>query len=305
MSDAVSGKAIVKALNGKADVHEAVGNISAAGELRAWAARIERGDFSITSPAEGEWKAISEVVQRENAQLHDEVRRLRAALEQLIEDYERRLRSAITVIDDPNTSNEQRIRVYGKKEAYRTFIHELQALSTTEQTCCQNPDVQTFGPNEVIKNPTNVCVNCGKLLDIEQSDERLRAALEDIRDHAVRIGLATVHLKAEQALYTTTEPTGAQRITLRPEVQWFAQQMEAKLRENDHKGGWGNESLLWLYTRMIEEAEEVKAEIKAAFDREIDYNKIIREAADVANFAMMIADNARRINAPEGEGNDA
>ena len=232
MSDAVSGKAIVKALNGKADVHEAVGNISAAGELRAWAARIERGDFSITSPAEGEWKAISEVVQRENAQLHDEVRRLRAALEQLIEDYERRLRSAITVIDDPNTSNEQRIRVYGKKEAYRTFIHELQALSTTE-------------------------------------------------------------------------PTGAQRITLRPEVQWFAQQMEAKLRENDHKGGWGNESLLWLYTRMIEEAEEVKAEIKAAFDREIDYNKIIREAADVANFAMMIADNARRINAPEGEGNDA
>jgi len=84
MSDAVSGKAIVKALNGKADVHEAVGNISAAGELRAWAARIVRGDFSITSPAEGEWKAISEVMQRENAQLHDKIRRLRAALEAIV-----------------------------------------------------------------------------------------------------------------------------------------------------------------------------------------------------------------------------
>jgi len=78
---------------------------------------------------------------------------------------------------------------------------------------------------------------------------------------------------------------------------WFAEQMEAKLRENEHKGGWENESLSWLYTRMIEEAEEVKEEIKAAFEREVDYNKIIREAADVANFAMMIADVARLIKA--------
>jgi hypothetical protein len=59
--------------------------------------------------------------------------RYRAALEQLIEDYERRLRSAITMIDDPNTPSEQRIRVHGNKEAYRTFIHELQALSTTTE----------------------------------------------------------------------------------------------------------------------------------------------------------------------------
>jgi hypothetical protein len=64
----------------------------------------------------------------------NDVQRFRAALEQLIEDYERRLRSAITMIDDPNTPSEQRIRVYGKKEAYRTFIQELQALSTTEPT---------------------------------------------------------------------------------------------------------------------------------------------------------------------------
>ena len=25
---------------------------------------------------------------------------------------------------------------------------------------------------------------------------------------------------------------------VRPEVLWFAQQMEAKLKANDHKGGW-------------------------------------------------------------------
>lgn len=60
MSDAISGKAIVKALNGKADVHFAFGNISAAGELRTWAARIERGDFSITSPAEERYREALE-----------------------------------------------------------------------------------------------------------------------------------------------------------------------------------------------------------------------------------------------------
>jgi hypothetical protein len=30
--------------------------------------------------------------------------------------------------------------------------------------CCQNPNIQTFGPNEYIKTPTKVCVNCGRLI---------------------------------------------------------------------------------------------------------------------------------------------
>jgi hypothetical protein len=34
---------------------------------------------------------------------------------------------------------------------------------------------------------------------------------------------------------------------------------------------------------------------------ELTADEVIKEAADVANFAMMIADNARRINAPEKE----
>ncbi|GIQ63546.1 hypothetical protein PACILC2_21140 [Paenibacillus cisolokensis] len=140
----------------------------------------------------------------------------------------------------------------------------------------------------------------------QEEVQRLRAALEQIANYerdeyeSDLVVYAKCKRIAIKAL-STTEPTETQRESLRSEVQWFAQQMEAKLRDNDHKGGWENESLLWLYMRMIEEVEEVKAEIKAAFDREIDYNKIIREAADVANFAMMIADNARRINAPEKE----
>ena len=68
--------------------------------------------------------------------LEKKIAEIREALEQLIEDYKRRLESAITMIDNPNTPDEQRIRVHGKKEAYTTFIHEiheLQALSTTTE----------------------------------------------------------------------------------------------------------------------------------------------------------------------------
>jgi len=71
--------------------------------------------------------------------------------------------------------------------------------------------------------------------------------------------------------------------SLRPEVQAFALAMEERLKANDHKGGWKNESPDWLIRRMRQEFSEL--------EMAIDYQKNIRhESADVANFAMMIAD---------------
>lgn len=32
-------------------------------------------------------------------------------------------------------------------------------------SCCDDPDIQTFGPNEVILTPTRVCMTCGCLVD--------------------------------------------------------------------------------------------------------------------------------------------
>jgi hypothetical protein len=78
-------------------------------------------------------------------------------------------------------------------------------------------------------------------------------------------------------------------VKLRESVQWFAQQMELKLRENDHKGGWSDHDFYSLFTRLKQEAQELET---------CPNSEDIREAADVANFAMMIADNARR-KAPE------
>jgi hypothetical protein len=71
-------------------------------------------------------------------------------------------------------------------------------------------------------------------------------------------------------------------------VAWFAEQMEAALRRNDHKGGWSGADMGYLRDRLREECVELEMALDAA-----PFEKATREAADVANFAMMIADNLR------------
>lgn len=76
----------------------------------------------------------------------------------------------------------------------------------------------------------------------------------------------------------------ALRAQLRPEVLAFAQAMENQLRANDHKGGWKGCDYAWLFGRLLEEVKELEREVTR------DGEHILSEAADVANFAMMIAD---------------
>lgn len=91
-------------------------------------------------------------------------------------------------------------------------------------------------------------------------------------------------------------------LELRPVVLAFAQLMEAKLRDNDHKPGWRNDSWKALLERLREETVELEgALLHATFydtsDRgarmnpaDLLRNGAAREAPDIANFAMMIAD---------------
>ncbi len=76
---------------------------------------------------------------------------------------------------------------------------------------------------------------------------------------------------------------------LRKEVKWFASRMEAKLKANDHKGGWHNEYAEYFLSRMTDEFEELVAALETG-----NTEKSISECADVANFAMMLADNIWR-----------
>jgi len=79
---------------------------------------------------------------------------------------------------------------------------------------------------------------------------------------------------------------------VRPAVAWFAEQMEAALRRNDHKGGWAGMDHETLLMRCGDEMVELKHCWNLGNGAQVKGDKhIVAEAADVANFAMMIADN--------------
>ena len=73
-------------------------------------------------------------------------------------------------------------------------------------------------------------------------------------------------------------------IECREIVKKFAIQMELKLRDNDHKGGWSMCSIDELFTRLLEETAELHRAI--TFNMEEQNPEL--EAVDIANFCMMI-----------------
>jgi hypothetical protein len=80
-------------------------------------------------------------------------------------------------------------------------------------------------------------------------------------------------------------------VTCRASVLWFADQMELALRRNDHKGGWEAMDQEALVARCGDELDELRQCWDRATGKQVrgSYD-IIAEAADVANFAMMVAD---------------
>lgn len=86
---------------------------------------------------------------------------------------------------------------------------------------------------------------------------------------------------------------------LRPEVKWFALLMEETLRKHDEsKGGvdgWRKCDGYWLYRRLKEETAELLDELLPFAEAKVNLERVVAEAVDVANFAMMIADNHRNL----------
>lgn len=82
-------------------------------------------------------------------------------------------------------------------------------------------------------------------------------------------------------------------LTWRPEVAAFANLMECQLRANDHKPGWKGEAIGSLRNQLFREARELSDALNLRImDPSNAAAAVGREAADVANFAMMIADVA-------------
>ncbi len=79
--------------------------------------------------------------------------------------------------------------------------------------------------------------------------------------------------------------------TLREELLWFAGRMEEKLKANDHKLTWRSCRRSDMLRRISGELTELQNAIRTR--RPTD--EIIDEAADVANFCMMVADLTREL----------
>lgn len=77
---------------------------------------------------------------------------------------------------------------------------------------------------------------------------------------------------------------------VREEVAWMARHMEAQLRANDHKPGWKDMSLTDGIMRLMEESLELGEAIDRFLAAPRDATQVIREASDVCNFAMFLAD---------------
>ena len=73
------------------------------------------------------------------------------------------------------------------------------------------------------------------------------------------------------------------------DISTFTDAMKQKLGENEHKGYWDKLSLLELLYLLSNEVEELTDAILVK-----DETEVMREAADVGNFAMMICTNANR-----------
>jgi len=77
-----------------------------------------------------------------------------------------------------------------------------------------------------------------------------------------------------------------------PYVYRFALAMESKLAQNRHKGdrdGWLHDGGLSLLARLREETDELEQAIRQPMTERSD-TELLGESADVANFAMMVAD---------------
>lgn len=85
------------------------------------------------------------------------------------------------------------------------------------------------------------------------------------------------------------------------DLDWFSEQMFVKLLENSHKPGWDEATLDLDYAikRLRQEVDELD---ESLYDLEHFPNRldslrveVIAEAADVANFAFMVAYKARSL----------
>lgn len=147
------------------------------------------------------------------------------------------------------------------------------------------------GAHMLERNEAGQWILDGKEIEEEQAITELFEAVQDLGYwcQVARDVLPTEDFEMVQEAYLYQEDGQEleKRVHPRVQVKWFSEQMELKLRENDHKGGWDNCTFQFLFQKLDEEVRELTTCISE--------EEAIKEAADVGNIAMMIADRARKV----------
>lgn len=73
---------------------------------------------------------------------------------------------------------------------------------------------------------------------------------------------------------------------IRDELGWFVEKMEAQLRANEHKGGWKNTANHHLLRELDKNLHKLMTCAS--------HSEYRRRCANIANFAMILADNDQR-----------
>lgn len=81
-----------------------------------------------------------------------------------------------------------------------------------------------------------------------------------------------------------------QKGVIKNSVNWFSHLMTNELMKHLDRPGWKHERVPYLLYRLNEEVDELSYAIEANQPKEV----VEKEGADVANFAMMIADIYRQ-----------
>jgi NTP pyrophosphatase (non-canonical NTP hydrolase) len=166
------------------------------------------------------------------------------------------------------------------------------ALQAQKKTVWFGTLEQIFDANAPLElDQGDICATWYDSLDaMKQRGDRLE------RELATKYAeIARLHEALKEAARTSTDLANALSY-VRPEVYEFSRWMEARLRDHDQargKTGWLGEDWTWLHGRMLEEAEELW---------QAPEHKVASEAADVANFAMMIADVSGNLMKHEPDG---
>ena len=81
---------------------------------------------------------------------------------------------------------------------------------------------------------------------------------------------------------------------LRDCLKEFVGSMEVQLAANDWRGGWDTESFDKMLARLDEQRRQLKLAVKYLGQGKVQPGEVVRRAADVANYAMIVGDLARK-----------